>query len=216
MGATRDTSQATVRVLADLQPYLSEQLRGSDASKQDIAVQQITHVLSTPGLRVHFWRQRDETIKPMIDILKSAAGLGTQSSSSSLWNSSANGRSAGDGQLGAGVGIQLLYHVLFAVWQISFDADKIGDDLNEYVTWEALEALLTSLLTTLALANTTSSSFTRSSSKFLRRRRSPGSLSPRSETFSKRTKRRCFPRPFWRGSPLFWRTLPAVTTQTRS
>lgn len=131
MGATRDTSQATVRVLSDLVPYLSEQVKSSDASKQDIAVQQITHVLSTPGLRNHLWQRKDETVKPLIEILGAAAGLGNQSSSSSLWSGSANGRSAGEGQLGSGVGIQLLYHVLFAVWQISFDSEKIGDDLNE-------------------------------------------------------------------------------------
>lgn len=131
MGATRDTSQATVRVLSDLVPYLSEQVKSNDASRQDIAVQQITHALSTPGLRSHFWKKKDETVKPLIDILGSAAGLGNQSSSSSLWSGSANGRSAGEGQLGSGVGIQLLYHVLFAVWQISFDSEKVGDDLNE-------------------------------------------------------------------------------------
>ena len=131
MGATRDISPATVRVLADLLPYLSEQVRGSDASKQDIAVQQITHVMSTPGLRGHLWQQKDDTVKPMIDILGSAAGLNSQSSSSSLWNGSASNRPGGEGQEGSGVGIQLLYHVLFALWQLSFDSDKIGDDLNE-------------------------------------------------------------------------------------
>lgn len=142
MGATRDTSEATVRVLSDLLPYLSEQMKGNDASKQDIAVQQITHVLSTPGLRGHFWERKDDTVKPLIDILESAAGLGNQNSSSSLWSGMANGRSVGEAQLGGSVGIQLLYHVLFAVWQISFDSEKVGDDLNEYVT-ELPEMLVT-------------------------------------------------------------------------
>ncbi|SPO04233.1 related to vacuolar ATP synthase subunit H [Cephalotrichum gorgonifer] len=132
IGATRDSSQATVQVLSDLLPYLSEQVRGSDASKQDIAVQQLSHVLSTPGLRSQFWGLREDTVKPMIDILGSAAGLGSQSSSASLWSGTNNQRPTGpDGQVDSGVGIELLYHVLFAVWQLSFDAKKIGDDLND-------------------------------------------------------------------------------------
>lgn len=132
MGATRDTSKATVRVLTDLLPHLSEQVKGGDASKQDIAVQQYSQVLSTPGLRGQFWEQKDDTVRPMIDILGSAAGLGTQNPSSSLWSNSGNNGTGGpESQVGSGVGIQLLYHVLFAVWQLSFDSEKIGDDLNE-------------------------------------------------------------------------------------
>ncbi|OAA56589.1 vacuolar ATP synthase subunit [Niveomyces insectorum RCEF 264] len=36
-----------------------------------------------------------------------------------------------EGTIGGGVGLQLLYHVLLVLWQLSFDAEEVGDDLND-------------------------------------------------------------------------------------
>ena len=88
--------------------------------------------------RQQFWAQRSETVAPLIDILRSAAGVGNgdaNSVSGSLWSGTTNAaRSAGfEGSLGGGVGLQLLYHVLLVLWQLSFEAEDVGDELNEYV-----------------------------------------------------------------------------------
>ena len=90
-------------------------------------------VLFGRAAREQFWNQRSETIEPLVKILNTAAGIGNGgSSSASLWSGNTNGRSAGfEGSLGGGVGLQLLYHVLLVMWQMSFESDEIGDDLNE-------------------------------------------------------------------------------------
>ena len=73
-------------------------------------------------------------MKPaLIKILQTAANIGNGgSSSASLWSGNTGTGSTGfGGSLGGGVGLQLLYHALLVIWQISFEAEEIGDDLNE-------------------------------------------------------------------------------------
>ena len=77
-----------------------------------------------------FWDQRKETIGPLIDILKAAAGVGSNGDSSTLWSGAASVRSV-EGSLGGGVGLQLLYHVLLVLWQLSFEGATIGEGLDE-------------------------------------------------------------------------------------
>lgn len=77
-----------------------------------------------------FWKQRQETIGPLVDILQSAAGV-SKSDTSTLWSGAASVRST---ELGGGVGLQLLYHVLLVLWQISFEGADIGDEFQELVT----------------------------------------------------------------------------------
>ena len=131
MAAARDESAATQQTLPQTFTYLSSLIASNDASKQDIGVQQFSTALYSRKTRQQFWKQRDETVKPLIDILRSAAGVGSQSSTSSLWSGSTNIRSGTDGQLSGGVGLQLLYHVLLVLWQLSFEASEIGDALDE-------------------------------------------------------------------------------------
>lgn len=71
---------------------------------------------------------------PLIDILRKAAGIGADSSAS-LWSGNATTRPSGvlEGTIGGGVGLQLLYHVLLVMWQLSFEAEEIGDEMDEYV-----------------------------------------------------------------------------------
>lgn len=115
--------------------YYSGLSKSSDAGLQDIAVQEYSALLYGRASRQQFWNQRSETIAPLIDILKTAVGVGSNGTSlSSLWNNHTSGRDNGfEGSLGIGVGLQLLYHVLLVLWQMSFDAGDIGDDLNEWV-----------------------------------------------------------------------------------
>lgn len=63
--------------------------------------------------------------------------------------SGASIRTATEAGLGGGVGLQLLYHVLLVIWQLSFEGSEIGKELEEY------DHLLKSLSTLLidALAN---------------------------------------------------------------
>lgn len=103
----------------------------SDAGLQDIAVTKYSSLLYGRSSRQLFWKQRSETVAPLIEILRKAAGIGGESSAS-LWSGNTTVRSGGFEGLSGGVGLQLLYHVLLVLWQLSFEAEEIGDELNEY------------------------------------------------------------------------------------
>ena len=133
MSLARDESKATQEALPMILSYLSGLAKSSDAGLQDIAVQEYSALLFGPVPRDQFWNQRSETVAPLIKILQTAAGIGNGgNSSASLWSGNTNGRNNGfEGSLGGGVGLQLLYHVLLVMWQMSFEAADIGDELNE-------------------------------------------------------------------------------------
>ena len=133
MALARDESKATQQALPMILSYLSGLAKSTDAGLQDIAVQEYSAVLFGHVSREQFWNQRSETVAPLIKILQTAAGIGNgASSSASLWSGNGSSRSNGfEGSLGGGVGLQLLYHVLLVIWQISFEAEDIGDELNE-------------------------------------------------------------------------------------
>jgi V-type H+-transporting ATPase subunit H len=81
-----------------------------------------------------FWKQRSETVAPLVDILRKAAGIGADSSAT-LWSGNTTARPGFEGALSGGVGLQLLYHVLLVMWQLSFEAEEIGDEMDEYVVF---------------------------------------------------------------------------------
>ncbi|OAA80640.1 vacuolar ATP synthase subunit H [Akanthomyces lecanii RCEF 1005] len=132
MALSRDESKATLRALPVLFTYISCLAKSTDAGLQDIAVQEYSTLLNGRASREQFWNQRSETIEPLIKILHSAAGVSNSgNASATLWSGTTNGRAAAtEGSVGGGVGLQLLYHVLLVLWQMSFEADEIGDDLN--------------------------------------------------------------------------------------
>ena len=115
--------------LSQLFSYLSGLSKSSDPGLQDIAVQEYSAVLRTSKSRALFWTQRKETLDPLMDILRAAAGAGKENGST-LWDGGASVRSAQEG-LSGGVGIQLLYHVLLVIWQLSFEGSMVGDGLQE-------------------------------------------------------------------------------------
>ena len=132
MSTARDESQATLNALPTILKYLSGLAKSSDGGLQDIAVQEYSSLLFSRVSREQFWEQRSDTLTPLVKILQAAAGIGSgESSSASLWSGNVSTRSD---SLGGGVGLQLLYHVLLVVWQISFESEVIGDDLDESVT----------------------------------------------------------------------------------
>jgi len=111
--------------------YLSTLTKNTDGGLQDIAVLEYSALLRGKKSREIFWEQRKETIAPLIDILRAAAGVASDDSSSTLWSGNASVRSGAEGTLGGGVGLQLLYHVLLVLWQLSFEGANIGEGLDE-------------------------------------------------------------------------------------
>ena len=135
MAGSRDEAQSTVdKALPTLYSYLSSLTKSSDAGLQDIGVQEYSTLLYGRVSRQQFWDQRSETVAPLISILRAAAGVGNGDASASLWSGTTTNARTGfeGGSLGGGVGIQLLYHVLLVIWQLSFEAAEVGDEMNKY------------------------------------------------------------------------------------
>ncbi|KAI1304759.1 armadillo-type protein [Xylaria venustula] len=132
MSTAQDVSPATERFLPLILSYLCGLTKNSnDAGLQDIAVMEYSALLYSKTNRQLFWKQRSETVTPLIDILRKASGFSAESSAS-LWSGSTAPRSGGGLEgLSGGVGIQLLYHVLLVLWQLSFESEDIGDELND-------------------------------------------------------------------------------------
>ena len=133
MAGSRDESPATVdKALPVVLSYLSTLTKNSDTGLQDIGVQEYSSLLYGRPSRRQFWKQRSETVTPLVSILRAAAGVGNGNASANLWSgTTATARSGFEGSLGGGVGLQLLYRVLLVMWQLSFEAAEIGDDLND-------------------------------------------------------------------------------------
>lgn len=72
---------------------------------------------------------------PLVDILTAASGA-AKDNSSSRGGAGGSIRSVPEGLTG-GVGLQLLYHVLLVIWQLSFEGELVGDGLQEYDTHSA-------------------------------------------------------------------------------
>ncbi|PLB37456.1 H(+)-transporting V1 sector ATPase subunit H [Aspergillus candidus] len=114
--------------LPPLYTYLSSLTQNQDSGLQDIGVQELSALLRNSRSRVIFWEQRNQTVSPLIDILRAAAGAKDNGSSASTLVGSS--RSAEPG-LAGGVGLQLLYRVLLVMWQLSFEGRLIGDEIQD-------------------------------------------------------------------------------------
>ncbi|KAI9767241.1 MAG: H(+)-transporting V1 sector ATPase subunit H [Geoglossum simile] len=121
----------TARALPKLYSYLSGLAKSSDPGLQDIAVQAYSALLRTKKARELFWKQLAETVLPLIEILRAAAGIGNDGETSTLWNGNGSTRSTAETGLGGTVGLQLLYHVLLVLWQLSFEGTLVGDGLQQ-------------------------------------------------------------------------------------
>lgn len=65
---------------------------------------------------------------PLMDILRAAVGAG-RDNDSTIMSGAASIRSA-DAGLSGGVSLQLLYHGLLAIWQLSFEGALVGKGLE--------------------------------------------------------------------------------------
>lgn len=115
--------------LPKLYTYLSTLTKCQDSGLQDIGVQQFSTLLRTKRAKELFWKQKQDTIDPLFDILRTAAGA-AKDSDSTLWNGATSIRSA-DTRFGGGVGLQLTYHVLLVLWQLSFEGKMVGEGLEK-------------------------------------------------------------------------------------
>ena len=123
-------AEKATTAMPKLLSYLSTLAKSSDGGLQDIAVLDYSALLQGKRSRKIFWDQRKDTISPLIDILRAAAGVANGDSASTLWSGNASIRTS-EGTLGGGVGLQLLYHVLLVLWQLSFEGATIGEGLEE-------------------------------------------------------------------------------------
>ena len=119
--------------LPRLYSYIARLAKTSDSNLQDIAVQEYSALLRTSKSRRQFWQQRKETLGPLIDVLESAAG--GKDSDSTLYNGGSSAgasiRSATEVKIGSGIALQLLYHILMVMWQLSFEGKLVGRGLDE-------------------------------------------------------------------------------------
>ncbi|PGH17680.1 hypothetical protein AJ79_01042 [Helicocarpus griseus UAMH5409] len=113
--------------LPRLYSYLATLTKSQDTGLQDIGVQEYSALLRTKRSREIFWSQRTATIEPLMDILRAAAG--SKDNGSTTLTGSASIRNLESG-IGGGVGLQLLYHVLLVMWQLSFEGSLVGQELE--------------------------------------------------------------------------------------
>ncbi|KAF1981089.1 vacuolar ATP synthase subunit H [Aulographum hederae CBS 113979] len=126
--STSKKTPQTDEALTELYKYLSSLAKSSDAGLQDIAMQEYSAVLRTAKSRQIFWTQRLETLTPLIDILRAAAGAG-KDTDSTIWSGGASVRTTDT--ISGGIGLQLLYHVLLVIWQLSFEGKTVGPGLHD-------------------------------------------------------------------------------------
>jgi V-type H+-transporting ATPase subunit H len=120
--------------LPKLYSYIAELAKTSDSNLQDIAVQEYSALLRTTKSRKQFWNQRKETLGPLVEILRNATGgKDTDSTAPTAYSSSGTSiRSAAEANIKiSGVGLQLLYHILMVMWQLSFEGQLVGQGLDE-------------------------------------------------------------------------------------
>jgi V-type H+-transporting ATPase subunit H len=116
-------------VLSKLYTYLSSLVKNQDSGLQDIGVQHLSTLLRTKRSKELFWKQKADTVAPLFETLRKAAGA-SKDNDSTLWSGGASIRS-GDNRFGGGVSLQLMYHVLLVIWQLSFEGEMVGSGLQK-------------------------------------------------------------------------------------
>lgn len=129
--------------LKKLYKYLAKLSQSQDSGLQDIAVQEYSSVMRGKQSRRIFWEQRKETLTPLIDVLKTAGGVTGDNIASTLFSGNTSVRAATDAGISGGIGLQLLYHVLLVIWQLSYEGENIGEDFDKE---QDIVALYTHLL----------------------------------------------------------------------
>lgn len=125
--ATSKPAARDNQALPQLYTYLSTLTKNQDSGLQDIGVQGFSELLRSSKAREIFWAQRKETLDPLIETLRTAAG---SKDNASTIGGSVRGN---DTVLAGGVSLQLLYRVLLVLWQLAFEGALVGDELQESV-----------------------------------------------------------------------------------
>jgi V-type H+-transporting ATPase subunit H len=117
--------------LPKLYSYIAELAKTSDSNLQDIAVQEYSALLRTSKSRQQYWKQRQETLTPLIDVLRNATGGKDSDSTAHNGSVATSIRSLPESVKISGVSLQLLYHILMVIWQLSFEGELVGKGLDE-------------------------------------------------------------------------------------
>ncbi|KAH0608480.1 uncharacterized protein H6S33_001614 [Morchella sextelata] len=115
---TSDTEAA----LPQLYRYLAGLTKSPDVHLQDIAIQSYVSLLRSSYARITFWELQEETVAPIVRILESA---GSQNGNSSDRGSVLGNPATAQG----GVALQLLYHVLLVIWELTFE-EVVAEEIN--------------------------------------------------------------------------------------
>ncbi|KAK6443282.1 H(+)-transporting V1 sector ATPase subunit H [Oleoguttula sp. CCFEE 5521] len=134
--AIQASSKSTPQIddaLPKVYAYIAQLSKQSDTNLQDIACQEYSVLLRTTKSRSLFWKQRKETLDPLIDVLRTA--VGGRDTDSTLANGSGGASSIrsteSNFKIGGSVSLQLLYHILLVIWQLSFEGKLVGRGLDE-------------------------------------------------------------------------------------
>ncbi|KAI5841100.1 armadillo-type protein [Morchella snyderi] len=115
---TTDTEAA----LPQLYRYLAGLTKSPDVHLQDIAIQSYVSLLRSSYARITFWELEEETVAPIVKILENA---GSQNGNSSDRGSVLGNPATAQG----GVALQLLYHVLLVIWELTFE-EVVAEEIN--------------------------------------------------------------------------------------
>lgn len=113
--------------LPQLYRFFAKLTKSPDVHLQDIAIQSYVSLLRSSYARTTFWDLEKETVAPIVKILETAGGQNGNSSD----RGSTLGGSAGSVQ--GSVGLQLLYHVLLVIWELTFE-EVVAEEINPWVT----------------------------------------------------------------------------------
>ncbi|KAF3080649.1 H(+)-transporting V1 sector ATPase subunit H [Orbilia oligospora] len=156
------TDNPTKQALPTLFKYLATISSSSESNLQDLAVQSYVLLLRNSYSRNTFWEMGDETMKGLTEVIETAAAgsKGSRTTDVGVVNIASGIPSAvpllstGSSSVPAaaaplkqgGVNLQLLYHVLVAIWQLSFE-EEIAEELdNKYDLIPPLVHILRSAL----------------------------------------------------------------------
>ncbi|KAK6353846.1 H(+)-transporting V1 sector ATPase subunit H [Orbilia blumenaviensis] len=136
------------KYLATISSSSSSSASSSESAEwnlQDLAVQNYVLLLRNSFARMTFWQMGDETMRGLTGVVETAAAgskgsrttdvgsvanTSSSSASTSLLSGASSSGAGGAGLKQGGVNLQLLYHVLVAIWQLSFE-EEIADELDE-------------------------------------------------------------------------------------
>ena len=117
--------------LPKLYHFLAGLAKSPDGHFQDIAIQSYVSLLRSTFARTTFWDMKEETVAPIVKILETAAA-GNCGGSDRV-----TGVTGGTSIVQGGVGLQLLYHVLLVIWELTFE-ELVAEEINLYVQYHII------------------------------------------------------------------------------